>query len=606
MRKGLLVFSCLAGVAWGEGKTYAVVVGIDNYLNPNVPKLRYAVSDANIFAQALKQTLKVPDAQLFLLTTDSPDDASHPRAVNIANRLAWLNSHVKREDTIIFYFAGHGITMDKQPYLLTEESDNSNTLTLGVSSLPGAALMDYLSKVKAANVWLVLDACRNSSSRDTNSLGDVSFTRTDVGQDRSATMFSCKIGERSWESEEFQHGFYTYYLVSGLKEKAVDEKGEINLQGLSDYVGSQVPVAVGKMGQKQTPWLSYGGGDRWVLARGMAPASGKAAVKPDAELAQYVAKLEMTQAELDRETARRVAAEARAQMLEGKRIELEQRLAILEKKLGLKGSQTAAAPTQPNTMAYGDRGLGGSDQSEALRSEVTRLKAENRALNDRLTELGANLGKVGMVSREAFILKDEMVQSNDQFDAKQDVTSQFERYLELGENAMTQYERSAQPAVEAYKPSSQEAQELAALEKRQTLTMETNKVLRARRQTAEAQIKSLEAQVVYYKTRADYYSAELALAKKENAELRKENKRRGEELQKLQDTITRMKRESDLKSVAQAKDMDAYFKWRDNHPQEFEPVRSGRNPWEYQAVQRMPYLLELKVEEAQSFPSKNK
>lgn len=596
MRKGLLVFCCLAGVAWGEGKTYAVVVGIDNYLNPNVPKLRYAVSDANIFAQAIKQTLKIPDTQLFLLTSDSPEDASHPRAVNIANRLAWLNSHVKRQDTIIFYFAGHGITMDKQPYLLTEESDNSNTLTLGVSSLPGAALMDYLSKVKAANVWLVLDACRNSVSREPNSLGDVSFTRTDVGQDRSATMFSCKIGERSWESEEYQHGFYTYFLVAGLKEKAVDDKGEINLQGLSDYVGSQVPVAVGKMNQKQTPWLSYGGGDRWVLARGMKPASGKVAVKSDAELAQYMAKLEMTQAELDKETARRVAAEARAQMLEGKRIELEQRLAILEKKLGLKSGPTAAAPSAPNAVAYGDRGLGNADQTDALKSEVSRLKTENRSLNERLAKLEENMSKVGMVSREAFVLQDDMVQANDQFDAKQDVTSQFERYLELGENAMTQFERAAAPAVTQFKPSTQEARELEALEKRQMVTLETNKVLRARRETAEARIKSLEAQYVYFKTRAEYYAAELALEKKrrEEVERRLHETERNARLEKL---------ELEKKTILTGERVDEYLRWKFNHPDpEFQPVRAKRDPWEVQAAQRMQYLLQVTVPEAQSFP----
>ncbi len=600
MRKGLLVFSCLSSLtaaAWGEGKTYAVVVGIDNYLNPNVPKLRYAVSDANIFAQALKQTLKVPDGQLFLLTSDSPDDGSHPRAVNIANRLAWLNSHVKREDTIIFYFAGHGITMDKQPYLLTEESDNSNTLTLGVSSLPGAALMDYLSKVKAANVWLVLDACRNSASRDSNSVGDVSFTRTDVGQDRSATMFSCKIGERSWESEEFGHGFYTYYLVAGLREKAVDEKGEINLQGLSDYVGSQVPVAVGKMGQKQTPWLSYGGGDRWVLARGLAPASGKAPVKADAELAQYVAKLEMTQAELNRETSRRVAAEARAQMLEGKRLELEQRLAILEKKLGLKSGSTAAETSQANPVAYGDRGLGNSDQSEALKSEVTRLKTENRSLNERLAKLEENLGKVGMVSREAFVLKEDMVQATEQFDAKQDVTSQFERYLELGENALTQFEKAAKPVVGEHKPSAQEAAELDILQKRQMVTLETNKVLRARRETAEARIKSLEAQYLYFKTRADYYAAELAAEQKRSAALKKQ----------LTDTEINSELELEKlrkKAVIASDEMEAYEAWKINHPKEFEPVRSHRDPWQVEAPQRMQFLLKVDVPEAQAFPTK--
>ena len=599
MRKGLIAFTCLsslAGPIWAEGgKTYALVVGVDNYLNPNVPKLRYAVSDANIFAQALKQTLKVPDSQLFLLTSDSADDKNHPRATNIAAQLVWLNSHVKREDTIIFYFAGHGITLDKQPYLLTEESDNSSSLALGVSSLPGTVLMDYLSKVKAANVWLVLDACRNSGSREPNSLGDIGFTRTDVGQDRTATMFSCKIGERSWESDEFKHGFYTYYLVAGLREKAVDDKGELNLQGLSDYVGKEVPAAVTKLGQKQTPWLSYGGGDRWVLAQGL-PHSAPKTAKADTELAQWVAKLDMKQAELDKETALRMAAEARAQMLEGKRVELEQRLAILEKKLGLKSNETAQA-SEPNTLAYAGRDA--KPDQGALESENSRLKKENAALNERLNQLQGNLAKDGVASREAFILKDEMVQAGEQVDAKADLPSQFERYLELGENALSQYEKAAAPVVAKRQISGEEAKQVGALEKKLKGTHATNEVLRSRLmvattrvETLQARVKLLEAKVGVLQAQLDEKSAELAKMKTD--------------LQKLQAAADREQTKLDNVAVNNASMQDELNKWRDNHPDEFEPRRSGRNPWEYQAVQRMPYLLQLEVPEAQYFPAKNK
>jgi uncharacterized caspase-like protein len=593
MHKGLLVLSCLSGLAlgaWGQGgKTYAVVIGVDNYLNPNVPKLRFAVADANIFAQAIKQTLKLPDENLFLLTSDSPDDPNHPRAVNIANRLAWLNSHCKREDTIIFYFAGHGITMDKQPYLLTEESDNSNTLSLGVSSLPGAVLMDYLGKVKAANVWLVLDACRNNAGREPNSLGDVAFTRTDVGQDRTATMFSCKIGERSWESEEFKHGFYTYYLVAGLREKAVDDKGVLDMQGLSKYVCTQVPEAVNKLGQKQTPWLSYGGSDSWVLARGLAPASGKSVAKADAAVAEYVARLELKQAELDRETARRVAAEARAQALEGTRIELEQRLTALEKKLGLKSGPSASSASEPNVMAYADRGLGNADQSEAYKAEIERLKAENRSLTDRLARLEAAL-PTGIASREAFVLKDDMVQTNEQFDSKQDVTSQFERYLEMGEKALTRLEQDTGPVVSKQQLSPQDLAELAVIEKHLKVTREINKVLRPRRQEADQRYKTLSAQVVALSARVKQLEAEVAGLKRDNKQLKESN-----------DNLEAEKRKLELEVADSASKQDEYDKWKANHSEERELIRSGRDPWSYQSVQKMPYLLNVQVKEAEGF-----
>ena len=395
--------------AWAKGQTYALVVGIDDYVRPSIPKLRYAVSDAKLFAQALRDTMKVPAENLFLMTSDSVDENSLPRVVNVAYRLGWLSEKVHKEDTIIFYFAGHGMTVDGQPFLLTEEADNRSSSTLKVSALNGGEVTGTLRKPGVANVWVVLDACRNSPG----SKGEVqldatltgSFSHADVGREHSATMFACKVGERSWELDDVKHGCYTYFLVDGLRRQAAEANGMVTLQGLSNYVGREVPKATEKFGWPQTPTLFYGGGssDQWVLAQVTPPTPVAHSKQESHEMAEYAAKLDVLQAKLDRETALRVAAEQKALAEESKRRELEQRLAVMEKQIRPQAGLTAPQ-SQPQMMAYADRGFHDDQRTQAMEQEIQRLRTENENLSKRLSSLQVNVAKVGMVSRDVLLL----------------------------------------------------------------------------------------------------------------------------------------------------------------------------------------------------------
>jgi uncharacterized caspase-like protein len=437
---GLVVALNQAG--WAQGKTWALVVGIDEYVRPSIPKLRYAVADAKLFAQALKETMKVPAENLFLMTSDSVDENSQPRVVNVAYRLGWLSEKASKDDTIIFFFAGHGMTVEGQPFLLTEEADNRSSSTLKVSALNGGEVIGTLRKPAIANVWVVLDACRNSPNGPSEARLDStisgSFSHSDVGRERTATMFACKVGERSWEWDEVKHGCYTYFLVDGLRRQAADASGRVTLQSLSNYVNQEVPKATKKLGASQTPTLFYGGlgPDQWLLANVQAPAQASQTQSGPADTAKWVAQLEILQAKLDRETALRVAAEQRARSEESRRLELEQRLALLEKQVSGAGG-LSGPKSEPKLMAYAQPDQQDGARGLALIEEVKRLQEENRSLSQRLSDLQSNLAKVGMVSRDVQLTQ-ELEQEQAQETALQstravDPPAQLELCLQIRE-----------------------------------------------------------------------------------------------------------------------------------------------------------------------------
>jgi hypothetical protein len=377
-RLGLLaLWAGLTSPVWAEGKVWALVIGVDEYVRASIPKLRYAVADAKLFSQALQESLKVPRDQIFLFTSDSPDENSQPRSTAVAYRLSWLKQKVKADDTLIFYFAGHGVTQEGEPFLLTEEADDRSALTLKVSALTQGEVVDALRQVRAANCWLVLDACRNNPA-DPQKPGlsaeaSRSVTSADVGVAQTATMFSCKLGERAWEWDEKKHGYFTYFLVEGLRLGAADSNGQVTLQSLSQYVGNQVGTATQKVGLRQNPWMLYGGPgqERWLLARVEPSRAG-------GDDSSHVARLEGLQARLDQEVARRVAAEQKAALEQSKRLELEQRLALLEGQLSGK------------TPAISSRSLAASPSPDGplnLRREVQRLSQENAMLKQKLKNI---------------------------------------------------------------------------------------------------------------------------------------------------------------------------------------------------------------------------
>lgn len=322
-RLAALLMLALSSLAWAtpDPHKWAVVVGVNEYQRTGVSDLKFAVSDANMFAQALVEDVGVPKDQIFLYTTDAKEPGEMPRLTNLVFRLEWLQQRVKPEDTVFFYFAGHGVESEGETFLLMDNADNRSKATLTMSTLNASLLFDLLDQCHAKDTLVVLDACRNDPAAgrgdqdnpmtDTMSRGLVFKPTAAAAKERHlATLFACGVGERSYEWPEKGHGYFTYFLVEGLKAQ-----GKVTLGSLSNFVRDKVKVASAEAGDNQQPTLRYEGPgpEGWVLAQG----GGGPSVGSSAETVE--SKLEKALAENARLKAENARLQAEIQALKGGR-----------------------------------------------------------------------------------------------------------------------------------------------------------------------------------------------------------------------------------------------------------------------------------------------
>ncbi|MDP6599485.1 MAG: SUMF1/EgtB/PvdO family nonheme iron enzyme, partial [Candidatus Poribacteria bacterium] len=295
----LLLFFFLLVATPTHAEKWALLVGINNYPN-DISNLKYCVADVVAFRDALVNVAGFKPNKVFLMT-DEMEGQMQPTHVNVIIRLDILASQIKPQDTLVFYFSGHGISRQDQSFLLAANSVTTTGNTLELTAIPLQKVTEILSRIKAQQLLTIIDACRNSpeSGRgdEDNYLTDefsrgfrVRRSSTGNGQPSvSATLYACNIGERAYEWEEKRHGVFSYYLLEGLNGQAVNSQGQVTVSGLAEYTQDKVVEwAQVYRDKKQTPWLSLQGGAKLVLAE----SSDKVTVasnKPQAESRSNVA-----------------------------------------------------------------------------------------------------------------------------------------------------------------------------------------------------------------------------------------------------------------------------------------------------------------------------
>ena len=50
----------------------------------------------------------------------------------------------------------------------------------------------------------------------------------------------CSVGERAYEWADKEHDVFSYYLLQGLRGQAVNDKGQVTITDLANYIQQQV------------------------------------------------------------------------------------------------------------------------------------------------------------------------------------------------------------------------------------------------------------------------------------------------------------------------------------------------------------------------------
>lgn len=218
-----------------KGKLYALLVGINQYQNPAVKNLEYAVADVEGLKNFMMQRMGISEDNHICLVNPTPGDLER---VPIRNQmLKYLNDYstapMESDDTFIFYFAGHGYEKNEVQYLLTVDSNPESEELLEDTAVSIPRLRKYLKKIRAGNQLLILDACRNDPHNlergvDANTT-DGSIMARDIAviakdmQKRNLRKFAIitasREGQVSFEYPDGKHSWFCFNLLECLKEE---------------------------------------------------------------------------------------------------------------------------------------------------------------------------------------------------------------------------------------------------------------------------------------------------------------------------------------------------------------------------------------------------
>lgn len=147
--------------AWADGKSYAVIIGIGNYTDPQLQSRPYLDQDANGFYSLLttginSRIYSPENTKLLLSKAPATTGVPYERATreNVLNALKWVTSVAKEDDRVLIYWAGSGAPLDKSTCYFTVNSTLENRSKDAIAS---AEIEAELDKIKTGKVAVFLD-----------------------------------------------------------------------------------------------------------------------------------------------------------------------------------------------------------------------------------------------------------------------------------------------------------------------------------------------------------------------------------------------------------------------------------------------------------------
>ncbi len=262
------------------GRRVALLVGVNKYDKRGFRDLEFAERDV----EELAELLKSGGYEIHLLTGSSTGQL-RAELKNIEQAIEKVLAGRKKEDLLLFGFAGHGlqveVTDDKdtngKPKLHAEsfycpcDGERGNPKTL----LPLGKLFEEIDRRGGDQNLVLVDACREDPTRGRGLDGSVA-TALPEGL---AVLFGCRSGQKTFESKNAGggHGVLFHFVLEGLRGGAKNEEGDVTWDRLTEFVRSRVSRETGNLlgdpTVRQTPNLIANlPGEPPVLFRRRSPA----------------------------------------------------------------------------------------------------------------------------------------------------------------------------------------------------------------------------------------------------------------------------------------------------------------------------------------------
>ena len=237
----------------GLGQLKALLVGVNRYLESN--RLSYCVQDALSLQEILSDSkYGMNERDNIKLMVDDSDELNKPTRNNILNNIQSLSRNAQIDDAILLFFAGHGMEIDNQGFILPSDFRQETGTQGGIAI---RSIKEELVHSKAKFKLMFLDACHSGSVKGRAETGKMTgnfYNSLFPAPEGFAIFSSSKEQEYSYEWPEKEHGVFTFFLLEGLKGSGDENAdGFVDILELHHYVMPQVQQWAFQNEKVQTP-----------------------------------------------------------------------------------------------------------------------------------------------------------------------------------------------------------------------------------------------------------------------------------------------------------------------------------------------------------------
>ena len=182
------------------GRRLALVVGSNSY--PAKP-LRNAVNDARAVTQGLEEVG---------FTVTRIENASRRQLIAALEEFA---GSLGADDVALFYFAGHGVQVESENYLIPTDFEGRTEMAVRLDGLPVSDVVAALRRARVA--MAVLDACRDNPYR--GGRGGSGLAAMEVRG--TLIAYAAGAGQTASDNPGGENGLFTQHFVAALRDQGL-------------------------------------------------------------------------------------------------------------------------------------------------------------------------------------------------------------------------------------------------------------------------------------------------------------------------------------------------------------------------------------------------
>lgn len=214
----------------------ALVIGVSDYISMKQPNLPFCKNDILAIRDALILGLKIDKSNI--ATCGESEIVTGTEFLYALNNLI-SNTHA--DDTLIFYFSGHGGTLSDGHHLLL-----SNT------AIKTKDIIEILEKTPSKNKVIILDCCMSGNfSIDQTAAFNINETVEEFAGKGYAVLASSNATEISYGHPDKPISLFTSFLCEAIKDIHLIKQGKKSLYDISKLLFFYLDIWNKRNPQKQ-------------------------------------------------------------------------------------------------------------------------------------------------------------------------------------------------------------------------------------------------------------------------------------------------------------------------------------------------------------------